>query len=66
MAKETAEAKAAAKPAETKPVVAEQASKPAAKVVVKPAAKPVVTKSTDDFSLDHIVAPDVLQGQVAH
>ena len=66
VAKETAEAKAAAKPAETKPVVAEQASKPAAKVVVKPAAKPVVTKSTDDFSLDHIVAPDVLQGQVAH
>lgn len=66
VAKETAEAKASAKPAEAKPVVAEQASKPSAKVVVKPAAKPVVTKSTDDFSLDHIVAPDVLQGQAVH
>ena len=55
--KETAAAPAVVKKEAEKPVVNKQVS--------KPAVKSVNTKPADDFSLDHIVAPEVLQGQSA-
>lgn len=68
VAKETAAAQPVVKPADAKPVVKNQASKPAvaAQSVVKSAAKKAVAESTDEYSLDHIVAPEVLQGKTAH